>query len=85
MPPFQPPAGLGSNCTYPATATPADKPATPPRTGAVPTVPAVVRAIMTTNDGTIGLRLDNGKAPCTVNSFVSLAQQGYFDGTRATG
>ena len=81
LPPFQPPAGLGSNCSYPATATPADKPATPPRTGAVPTVPAVVRAIMTTNDGTIGLRLDNGKAPCTVNSFVSLAQQGYFDGT----
>src|SRR6185437_1348302 len=26
--------------------------------------------------------LDNGKSPCTVNSFLSLAQQGYFDGTR---
>ena len=31
--------------------------------------------------GNIGLQLDNGKAPCTVNSFASLAQQGYFDGT----
>ncbi len=81
LPPFRPPAGLGSNCTYPATATPADKPATPPRTGAVPTVPSVVQAVMTTNAGTIGLQLDNGKAPCTVNSFVSLAQQGFFDDT----
>jgi peptidyl-prolyl cis-trans isomerase B (cyclophilin B) len=29
----------------------------------------------------IGLQLDHAKAPCTVNSFVSLAQQGYFDNT----
>ena len=36
---------------------------------------------MVTNDGAIGLQLDNAKAPCTVNSFVSLAQQGYFDDT----
>ena len=28
-----------------------------------------------------GCKLDNGKAPCTVNSFASLAQQGYFDNT----
>lgn len=81
LPPFKRPAGLGANCTYPATATPADKPAKPPRTGAVPTVPGVVWATMTTNEGTIGLELDNSKAPCTVNSFVSLAQQGYFDDT----
>ncbi len=51
------------------------------RTGAVPTVPGVVQAVMSTNAGTIGLQLDNGKAPCTVNSFVSLAQQGFFDDT----
>ena len=36
---------------------------------------------MSTNRGDIGIQLDNGKAPCTVNSFASLAQQGYFDGT----
>ena len=36
---------------------------------------------MSTNAGDIGIQLDNAKAPCTVNSFASLAQQGYFDGT----
>jgi len=81
LPAFSPPAGLGVNCTYPATVTPADKAAKPPRPGKVPTVPATVNATMVTNDGSIGLQLDNAKAPCTVNSFVSLAQQGYFDDT----
>ncbi len=81
LPAFNPPAGLGANCTYPATVTPADKAAKPPRPGKVPTVPATVNATMVTNDGPIGLQLDNAKAPCTVNSFVSLAQQGYFDNT----
>lgn len=81
LPPFVPPATLGANCTYPATVTKADKPNKPPRTGKVPTIPATVDATMVTSAGTIGLQLDNGKAPCTVNSFVSLAQQGYFDDT----
>ena len=36
---------------------------------------------MSTNQGNIGLQLDNAKAPCTVNSFASLAQQGYFNDT----
>ncbi|GAA4472543.1 hypothetical protein GCM10023094_04750 [Rhodococcus olei] len=36
---------------------------------------------LTTSQGPIGLQLDRGQAPCTVNSFVSLAQQGYFDDT----
>ena len=36
---------------------------------------------MSTSQGNIGLQLDNGKSPCTVNSFASLAQQGYFDNT----
>jgi peptidyl-prolyl cis-trans isomerase B (cyclophilin B) len=81
LPRFNPPAGLGANCTYPATVTPADKAAKPPRPGKVPTAPATVNATMVTNDGAIGLQLNNAKAPCTVNSFVSLAQQGYFDNT----
>ena len=81
LPPFNPPASLGANCQYPASPEPASKPATPPRTGRVPTDPAVVSASVTTSQGNIGLRLDNGKSPCTVNSFASLAQQGYFDGT----
>jgi peptidyl-prolyl cis-trans isomerase B (cyclophilin B) len=36
---------------------------------------------MATSVGTLGLALDAAKAPCTVGSFVSLAEQGYFDGT----
>ncbi len=36
---------------------------------------------LTTNQGPIGLTLDRAKAPCTVNSLVSLSEQGYFDNT----
>lgn len=80
LPAFNPPPGLGADCQYrPAAA--ASKPVDPPRTGQVPTEPAQVSASMATNQGNLGLWLDNGKAPCTVNSFVSLAQQGYFDDT----
>jgi peptidyl-prolyl cis-trans isomerase B (cyclophilin B) len=81
LPDFNPPANLGANCAYPATTEPASKPNKPPRSGRVPTNPARVSVSMTTNQGNIGLQLDNGKAPCTVNSFASLAQQGFFDST----
>ncbi|MFE1772236.1 peptidylprolyl isomerase [Streptomyces sp. NPDC059008] len=37
---------------------------------------------LTTTCGTIGLKLDAGKAPHTVNSFAFLARQGYFDHSR---
>ena len=81
LPSFTPSAGLAATCAYPPTATQAVRPVRPPRSGAVPTDPAVVDATIVTNDGALGLRLDNGKSPCAVNSFVSLAQQGYFDDT----
>ena len=81
LPPFKPSATLGANCQYPATTEKASKPVNPPRTGRVPTAPATVDATVVTNEGAIGLRLDNGTSPCTVNNFVSLAQQGFFDGT----
>lgn len=81
LPPSPSPrANAGSNCQYPASGA-ADKPNTPPRAGTVPTVPATVSASITTNQGNIGLQLDNGKAPCTVNNFASLAQQGFYDNT----
>lgn len=41
------------------------------------TVPATI----TTNFGDIGLTLDAATTPCTVNSFVSLAEQGFYDDT----
>ncbi len=81
LPAFAPPADLGADCQYPASPEPASKQVNPPRTGKVPTDPAQVSASMATNQGNIGLQLDNGKAPCTVNSFASLAQQGYFNDT----
>ncbi|OBF21929.1 peptidylprolyl isomerase [Mycobacterium sp. ACS4331] len=80
LPPFTPSANTGANCQYPARGE-ASKPNNPPRTGKVPTEPAQVSVSMATNEGNIGLQLDNAKAPCTVNSFASLAQQGYFNDT----
>jgi peptidyl-prolyl cis-trans isomerase B (cyclophilin B) len=81
LPAFVAPAGLGDNCQYPATPDKASKPVKPPRAGKVPTEPAQVSASMETNQGDIGLMLDNGKSPCTVNSFASLANQGFFKDT----
>jgi peptidyl-prolyl cis-trans isomerase B (cyclophilin B) len=81
LPPFAAPANLGANCQYPASADKASKPVNPPRTGKVPTDPAQVSVSMSTSQGNIGLQLDNAKAPCTVNSFASLAQQGFFNDT----
>jgi len=37
---------------------------------------------ITTNRGEIKATLTPDAVPCTVNSFVSLAEQGYFDGTK---
>ena len=82
LPAFAAPANLGANCQYPpSTGETASKPNNPPRTGKVPTDPAQISASMSTNQGNIGLQLDNAKSPCTVNSFASLAQQGYFNDT----
>ena len=81
LPPFAAPAGLGSNCQYAKSPEPASKPVEPPRAGKVPTDPATVSASMETNQGNLGLELDNAKSPCTVNSFASLANKGFFDNT----
>lgn len=42
---------------------------------------AVVTAVLTTSCGEITLELDPATAPETVNSFVFLAREGYFDGS----
>lgn len=80
LPAFVAPADLGANCQYPA-AGEASKQVNPPRTGKVPTDPANVSVSVVTTQGNIGLQLDNAKAPCTVNSFASLAGQNYFNDT----
>lgn len=38
------------------------------------------KAEIQTDQGPIGLTLNKAESPCTVNSFVSLAQQHFFDG-----
>jgi peptidyl-prolyl cis-trans isomerase B (cyclophilin B) len=80
LPAFKAPADLGANCQYPA-AEKAAKKTDPPKTGKVPTDPALISVSMATNQGNIGLWLNNAEAPCTANSFASLAQKGFFDDT----
>ncbi len=80
LPAFKPPADLGANCQYPASE-PKSRDVTPPNTGKVPTDPASISVSMATDQGNIGLVLNNAEAPCTVNSFASLAQKGFFDDT----
>ena len=67
------------HCTYTA-ATPVAKnvsfpPATPDYTGSY-------TATIKTNLGDINFNLLNSKATCTVNSFVHLAEAGYFNNTQ---
>jgi peptidyl-prolyl cis-trans isomerase B (cyclophilin B) len=70
------PAGDGS-CTYTETSEPGTKAKLPP------SEPKAVDALtIKTNRGDIKLTLTPDTAPCTVNSFASLAEQGYFDGTK---
>ncbi|MCB0933820.1 MAG: peptidylprolyl isomerase [Mycobacterium sp.] len=81
LPAFKAPAELGANCQYPASPQKASKPVEGPKSGKVPTDPATISVSMATDQGNIGLVLNNAEAPCTVNSFASLAQKGFFDDT----
>jgi peptidyl-prolyl cis-trans isomerase B (cyclophilin B) len=81
LPPFFPSAAVGANCQYPPSADPAGKPAAPPANGKQSTDPPTVGLTIVTDRGRIGLQLANNESPCTVNSFVTLAQQAYFDNT----
>ncbi|MFR9731895.1 peptidylprolyl isomerase [Saccharopolyspora sp. MS10] len=58
----------------------AAKPVQPPANGEAPST-GTVRASIDSSVGRIPLTLDRSLAPCTVNSFINLAEQGYFDGT----
>lgn len=66
-------------CDY-VTGGAAAKPAELP-TGTGVSSAGTVAVTLATSAGEIPLTLDRALAPCTVNSFVSLAQQGYFDGS----
>jgi peptidyl-prolyl cis-trans isomerase B (cyclophilin B) len=59
----------------------AAKPVNPPPSTGVPTSGSI-RYVLQMTEGDVTITMDRAKAPCTVNSFVSLASQGYFDKTR---
>ncbi|MGQ0837453.1 peptidylprolyl isomerase [Actinokineospora sp.] len=69
-----------ATCAYPASAKPAAKPAQAPPTADV-SAEGTVGATIRFAAGAVEITLDRALAPCTVNSFVSLAKQDYFDDT----
>ena len=73
-------AATGVTCEYPSDGDPA-RAVDPPEGGDVPDQ-GTVGVTLHLTAGDVDLTLDRAKAPCTVNSFVSLAEQGYFDDTQ---
>ena len=74
----QPTSPDGAPCTYGDAQAPAEDVEPPAESAAYD---GDVEATLMTNRGDIDVTLDAASAPCTVNSFTSLASQGYFDGT----
>lgn len=70
-------SGETVECDYPADGSEPAKSVEPPSAEA----PAngTRSATIATSAGDIAVTLDAGKTPCTVNNFVSLAEQGWFD------
>ena len=72
------------NCSYPADGREPSKPAEPPRSEGIRTTGegnTDISVSVETSQGNIGLILHNDDSPCTVNSFLSLASQNFFDET----
>ena len=67
------------HCTYTKTGTAARTVSLP---SAAPDYTASYQATINTNLGKIAVNLENSKATCTVNSFVHLAEAGYFNNTQ---
>ena len=70
--------GEGASCTYPQAAGAAKDVDAPPDRAAYD---GDVETTISTSAGDLHVTLDAASAPCTVNSFTSLAEQGYFDDT----
>lgn len=68
-----------TTCSYPEDSESAAKKVTPPEE--TPQATGDVAATIATNAGDLKVSLDAGRAPCTVNSFLSLTDQKYFDDT----
>ncbi|SDP73071.1 peptidylprolyl isomerase [Lentzea jiangxiensis] len=68
------------SCEYTKGQEPAAKQNTPPANGEQPAT-GTVGVTLGTSIGDLKLTLDRSLAPCTVNNFVELAKQKYFDNT----
>ena len=66
-------------CTYNESGEPAKQVDPPPGD---PSKDAPTEVTIATDRGDVKVSLDADKAPCTVNSFLSLAKQGYFENTK---
>jgi peptidyl-prolyl cis-trans isomerase B (cyclophilin B) len=68
-----------ASCEYPSDGSQPAKDVEPPP--GEPTAEGEVDVTISTSAGDVGATLDADAVPCTVNSFLSLADQGYFDDT----
>ena len=68
-----------TGCAYTSSGTAARKVAKPPTAGFERT--KAQTAVLTTSAGPVTLELASAKAPCTVNSFTSLAKAAFFNDT----
>lgn len=73
-------AGGGDVCEYSPSGTAARPVAPPPSTGV--STSGTISYVLSMTNGAVTITLDRAMAPCTVNSFISLADQGYFDDTK---
>lgn len=72
------PDAAAGQCDWRPEGEPAREVTPPPTT---PQYSGDVKAVLTTSVGKLTVTLDAAKAPCTVESFASLAKQGYYDNT----
>jgi len=78
VPATAPKVAPATHCTYTKNPPAARKVSFP---SAKPDSSGKSKATVVTNRGTIVIDLLNSRAPCTVNSFVSLAKQGFYNNT----
>lgn len=74
------PSTSAGECSYPSDGASPARAVDPPPANPDPTAPTEV--VISTNRGDIPVTLEPKQAPCAVNSFLSLAGQGYYDDTR---
>jgi len=72
-------SGEQGTCTYPASGQAAKPVRLPPVNPDEDPLPE--RMTLKTSAGDVAIVFDTAEAPCTVNSFASLARQGYFNNT----